>query len=897
MKLISCRLSSVRRHQRLTLAFAPGLTLITGANESGKSSLVEALHRTLFLRATATGAPVQRLRSLLHSGHPEVELQFDARGRRWTLQKRFSGQSGTTTLTGAGEPPRIGSEAEDQLASLLGVDDIVGSRQAGRVLPSRWAHLWVMQGDAGRDLLQLGGDHYDLRGLIAQLEEQADAALQSPFDQHLHDQLSQLVSASVTSRGVRQQSRLWQCEQTLRERQQQRDDAEAELVRYEQASTELDALDDALRQLQHTQLPQLKRARKHLQERHKQQDNVLAERKALHQQLKPLRHQHQQLVLHHRRLQQTEQALSRQRDALKRVEEKLQRLSSIHQDAAAAVEQQKHQLQECEQERTTLELRGHQLRRMEEQLQLGERLLQLQRQQGQLQHWQQQHQELSQALKTNDAPGLEELRDLQAKQRQLDAVAIRLDAMASVVTLEHSDQEVTLDGTPLQKDVPQRRASTFCLTIGEGVKLQIAPGGGEGLEALHQEQTTLQKCINARLQAWNSDTLEQLALRSQQRQELLTRQTLLLQQRPDSLDGTALRQEQHSLEERLAQLAQEMADQPNDPKDREQIQQDLAQCRQRYRTVSDHAKTLRGNVDKTEQQIKDQDQQRQTLQLQREALVAETRSLDQQRLDLLHDHGGEPDLLEALQQYEAQIKSLDIKLKTLDDESSNAHIRTEDIPKQLQDLDQQERLLQQRLQDLSAERGALVERNTSLGQNDPYGSVEAARTRLAQAERAQHAETLQVQAHQHLLGLFEAARSDLSSRYTAPLSRSISNFLTPLMKQPQESCQLNYSAKQGLGNLTLQRGNLELPFANLSGGMKEQLNAAMRLAMADTLRVGHDGCLPLLFDDAFTNTDPERLEGVMAMLQQAVANGLQVVVLSCDGHSYRSFADAVVELD
>ena len=48
------------------------------------------------------------------------------------------------------------------------------------MLPTRWAHLWVMQGEGGRDLLKLGGEHYDLRSLIDQLEQGADAALQSP---------------------------------------------------------------------------------------------------------------------------------------------------------------------------------------------------------------------------------------------------------------------------------------------------------------------------------------------------------------------------------------------------------------------------------------------------------------------------------------------------------------------------------------------------------------------------------------------------------------------------------------------------------------------------------------------------------------------------------------------
>ena len=50
MRLLHCRVQNVRLHADLSLRFDPGLTLIGGANESGKSTLVEALHRTLFLK-------------------------------------------------------------------------------------------------------------------------------------------------------------------------------------------------------------------------------------------------------------------------------------------------------------------------------------------------------------------------------------------------------------------------------------------------------------------------------------------------------------------------------------------------------------------------------------------------------------------------------------------------------------------------------------------------------------------------------------------------------------------------------------------------------------------------------------------------------------------------------
>jgi uncharacterized protein YhaN len=70
----------------------------------------------------------------------------------------------------------------------------------------------------------------------------------------------------------------------------------------------------------------------------------------------------------------------------------------------------------------------------------------------------------------------------------------------------------------------------------------------------------------------------------------------------------------------------------------------------------------------------------------------------------------------------------------------------------------------------------------------------------------------------------------------------------------------------------------------------------LRRSMADVLKRAHDGCLPLVFDDAFTNADPERVELVKRMLSTAVERGLQVILLTCDPASYGTFADQVVQL-
>ena len=52
--------------------------------------------------------------------------------------------------------------------------------------------------------------------------------------------------------------------------------------------------------------------------------------------------------------------------------------------------------------------------------------------------------------------------------------------------------------------------------------------------------------------------------------------------------------------------------------------------------------------------------------------------------------------------------------------------------------------------------------------------------------------------------------------------------------------------------------------------------------MAEVLAEAYDGSLPVLFDDAFANSDPERQAGVYRMLQKASEQGLQVILLTCD---------------
>lgn len=895
MRLSHCRLESVRRHRQLELAFAPGVTLVAGANESGKSTLVEAMHRALFLRANATGAPIQALRSQQHPGHPQVEIGFEAANQAWTLQKRFSGASGTASLRTAGQDVLQGGEAEDRLAQLLGVSESLGSRQVNRQLPGRWAHLWVMQGEAGRDLLAQGAEHYALAALIEALEAKAEGALQSPLDQRVNDQLESLVQAAFTSRGVRTNSVLWQCQQTRAAAREALQAAIGTRERFEQSGEALDQLVQQIDTIERQQLPALQgriRSQKH--------------RISLLQSLEPLRLRREQLDRQRSSLQRLEMEARSQAERLRQLELGLQRLQQENDQADQSCRQQRTELQALEQQRQALEQRGQALRRLEERAGLEQRCRELENRRMKLQALQRQRQQLQEKLKLCCSLSAAEHEALQTQRQALEALRIRREAMATRVRLLRASTPVALGGAALQVGEERLFSQPFGLTVGEGVELELTPGGGADLEALERERQQRQQQLEQLLQRHGLATVEEAEAQWQQRLRLDGEQRLLEGQWQQLAPAEDLETELQTLRQRMAALQEEdtavVGDQHVVADQLEQLAQQpdalhraLEQCRINYRTVQESSKRLQSQRDPAEARLAQIAKDLQSHQLQRERLLTEQASGLKQRQTLVEECGDLAQLDAALAALRREEDALRQSAQGLPTEVGGGEAVRE-VEAELQRLEAEEQRLARSLQQLSAERGGLQERCLALSDADPYAAEEEAAARLAQAEARERSERLVVEAQQLLLQEFQRARSDLSSRYTVPLRRSMDRVLAPLFGPDGARTALGYSAKDGLGDLGLERDGLLLPFAALSGGLREQLNAALRLAIADVLRAGHDGCLPVLFDDAFSNSDPQRLQAVLTMLRQAAERGLQVIVMSCDPDPYRAIADAVVEL-
>lgn len=122
-----------------------GLTLVSGCNEEGKSTLLAALKAALFEHHKVGGAVREGMVPLRITGVvPEVEVDFEVEGGRWALRKAF-GRGGADLVCPAGRR-YSGDAAEDQLRQLLAFERREGATKRRPEHHGLAALFWIDQG-------------------------------------------------------------------------------------------------------------------------------------------------------------------------------------------------------------------------------------------------------------------------------------------------------------------------------------------------------------------------------------------------------------------------------------------------------------------------------------------------------------------------------------------------------------------------------------------------------------------------------------------------------------------------------------------------------------------------------------------------------------------------------
>jgi len=897
MRLLSARVRDYRLHRDLALEFDPRFTVIAGPNQSGKSTLAEALHRALFLSARTGGEVHKSMRSDPFRADPEVELAFEAGGERWQLSKRFAAARGSVSLQDSAGRSLQGDEAEERLAELIGTAAVDRTIAAAKQLKERWGHLWVWQGSASANPLALSAQAYDHDRLVERLQAGADLGVTSELDLAVLEDIQARWSAIFTDGGAKQKPRpragspLQLAIAASSQAQRELAAIEARIAQQSEDEQAYQRAVEALAQLAQ-ELPRQRQRRQELRQRlarsaeleaqigsqQPQLNGVIKDQAALEQD----RGQLQQLG---RRI---EELTAAQAPALARLQELRSQLPALEKE----LEQLQTQLQaqqrssgEAASESRAIEARLQRLRLLQEQGRIQLELAELERLRAEFR-------ELKDELATLpqlDAAGVERLRRLQGA---MQAAEVRAEALSAGLEVIRAGQPLRIDGEPLQAGGSRLLSQPALLQVGEDVELRLLPGGGTSTAEAAQALERSRQALAQALEALGLPSLEAAVQAERRRSELLAAQQRLTIQARAKGEDARLRQRLASISQELQALhaankQQEATTEPGNLADAERLQAhldgldaELREARARHDQAQAALQALQGQLQQASQALEaqrraiqslEQDQRDQHNQL----LEARTRSEA-----LLQRHGSQEQLQQKRSELDQQRAALETALTAL--RAELADLDPEGLRREDQQLEQRIAEVERQERQASEARIRAEERLHADGQTDLQAEREQKQAELESRQEEQQRLEQEASMLTLLRQLLEEEQNAMGSQYTAPMLSRVGRYLAHVFPQAPE-LRLAYDARGGFQGLMWRRGDeAAFRFEELSTGAREQFAAALRVSMAEVLAEAYDGSLPVLFDDAFANSDPERQRGVHQMLAEAAQQGLQVILLSCD---------------
>jgi DNA repair exonuclease SbcCD ATPase subunit len=165
----------------------------------------------------------------------------------------------------------------------------------------------------------------------------------------------------------------------------------------------------------------------------------------------------------------------------------------------------------------------------------------------------------------------------------------------------------------------------------------------------------------------------------------------------------------------------------------------------------------------------------------------------------------------------------------------------------------------------------LADRLTRYGQTAPEEQLALAETEQQRAQRTHDTLDRRAQAAKLLFETLSTHRQAARHRHTTPFRQRVERYAQRLFN-PDTHVEIG----EHLTILSNTVNGITVPFASLSAGEREQLSLLARIACADLV-----GSVPLILDDVLGHSDRDRLDALAVILGQ-VAGHTQILLLSHD---------------
>lgn len=840
-----------------------GLNLFAAPNESGKSTVAEAIRAAFFERHRSSA--VEHLRPWGESSAtPMVEVDFELDDKRYRLTKAFLGKKRCELVIDG--RAMDGAVAEDHLAALLGFrfPGKGASTPEHMGIPGL---LWIKQGTSHDIASAVGFASDHLRNALGEsLGELASSNGDAVLKAVETERNELLTPAAGTPRGA------------YADALKLRTELEAELERLhadiEAYQSGVDRLSNLRRDHQRDEAArpwaalreQLVVAQQRLDEARGLDEKKTAQEAALRQiaaQVNSWRTQLQAMEREEGSLVQRETNLQKTQEVLAKALGELQAWEPRHASAMKADAEARENLRLARQaasriaQEKTVESLAEQLAALSQSHEKAkaeqEKVTRLQAE--------------AQALAVPDG----ELRRLRQCADALRTAQARLDAVATALEFElQPGAKVRVAGAELSGSQRQTVIARTDIEI-EGVgRISVLPGGAD-LESIAIERDRARDELAALLQGLRAESVA--AVEERARQQVLRKgeagaaEAVLAALAPKGL-GT-LAADVATREARLAEARQMLQAMPPAPAAGIAVpsaESEEAAARAALEAASaalNDAKVAAGNA-------------REQVKAAEDELAAVKATLnDPARAGRKTEAGGA--LTDALAQQSAmqdRLAELAQRLQTV-----NLPVLAQDVERLERSARQSEAAHSQRANEITRLEVEL-ETKGALGQEEAASEkqreLEHATRRCAELER-------RARALDHLLKLLREKRSALARRLRAPLQKHLDHYLQILFP----GAQIEVGDDLSPGRITRQglRGAQSGEFEELSVGAREQMGVVARLAYADLLKEANKPTL-LILDDALVNTDEERLRQMKRVLYDA-AQRHQILIFSCHPEAWR----------
>ncbi|MFG1243216.1 AAA family ATPase [Xanthobacter sp. V7C-4] len=845
--------------------FADGLNLVCEPNETGKSTVLDALRAALFERHSAKSDRIRSFRPQGDEVAPTVDLAFDVGGGEWRLSKRFLA---APQVTLEGPDGRFSSDAaEEKLQTLLGFNR-AGNRGADDESRGALGLLWVEQGLS----FQLGAPAETARRSLEEaLAGEVGAVTGGRRAKAVVQQVEKSLADFLTATG-RATGRLKQAQETADAARLRADEARRELTQFEGLLERLEAKRNEQRRLvRDMEDPEIDAELKRLGE-------DIDRAKAAGQALRIADLAAQKTTSERAALETRTTGRAQMRDALARAEaaarkaaadvadhsEAMARARTAEQDAAAALEHARTELRIAEDARDTARTERDANERRRMLVAAFSRLERAEALAGDIRA-----REARIAAERMDEAAMNRLRQLE------DAVgaaraAVEAGAATLQVALEPSAPAILMDGAPLADGDTVRLTRPMVLAVPGVGSFTLTPpaSGAPALAGLENAQRKLADFLaasghptpaaaRAAARARAIDDAELLGLRTRLKAECPADTALGIPAGLDPLRGalsgrTAPAPEAKEAPAGLADLetrtrALRTAEAEAAAR-REALLEGLKSAQQREMALATALERAGG------------DRLRRT-----DDIAAETLDLNDADLAVALDAARTAEGRALMDREAAQRAAGVLDEATLVRKRDALHKRRE--------------TLQGQLPALAGEVARLEEQAKTLGGEGPASRAAAATEEADAAEAAfqrlkQEADTLAL-----LLKVLKETQQEAARRYLEPVTRRIEPYVRRLL--PNASLAFGETLRPE----ALSRGGREEAADLLSKGTQEQIAILTRVAFADLL-IAKGKPASLVLDDALVFADDDRFDTMMEILTEA-ATRMQVVILSCRASAYR----------